>query len=81
MVKKVMSETTLNEIIHIIPQLVKMTSKKLWIDYDTEADVLYINFKRPQQAMDSEMLENGIIIRYKENKIVGLTILDASSRE
>jgi len=76
-----MSETTLNEIIHIIPQLVKMTSKKLWIDYDTEADVLYINFKRPQQAMDSEMLENGIIIRYKENKIVGLTILDASSRE
>ena len=30
-------------------------------DYDKEADVLYINFKRPQKATDSEMLENGVL--------------------
>jgi len=35
----------------------------MWVDYDKEADVLYVSFKRPQRATDSEMLENGIILR------------------
>lgn len=31
-----------------IPYLLKMPSKKVWIDYDEEADVLYISFRKPQ---------------------------------
>jgi uncharacterized protein YuzE len=45
-----------------------------------EADVLYISFKRPQKATDSEMMENGILIRYRGEKIVGVTVLEASKR-
>ena len=41
---------------------------------------MYISFERPQRATDSEMLDNGIIVRYRGDKIVGLTILDASKR-
>jgi len=52
----------------------------MWIDYDKEADVLYINFKRPQKATDSEMMEKGILLRYRDNELVGITILDASQR-
>jgi uncharacterized protein YuzE len=52
-----------------------------WVDYDKEADVLYISFDRPQEATDSEMLEDGVILRYRSDKVVGLTILDASKRE
>ncbi len=48
------------------------------IDYDKEADVLYISFKRPQRATDSEMLDNGVLLRYKDDELVGLTILEAS---
>ena len=50
------------------------------MDYDDEADVLYISFERPQKATDSRMLDNGLLIRYQGRKIVGITILDASKR-
>jgi len=42
--------------------------------------VLYINFGKPQEADDSDVTEEGVIIRLKEGKIVGLTILNASKR-
>ncbi|MGB9699849.1 MAG: DUF2283 domain-containing protein [Thermodesulfobacteriota bacterium] len=51
----------------------------MWIDYDKAADVLYINFKKPQKATDAEMLKNGILIRHRGDEVVGLTILEALS--
>ena len=41
----------------------------LWSSYDAEADVLYINFKKPSHATDSELTENDIIIRMREKKL------------
>jgi len=49
-------------------------------DYDPEGDVLYISFGKPQEAGDPDITEEGMIIRLKEGKIVGLTILNASKR-
>lgn len=60
--------------------LLRFPVKKLWTDYDEEADVLYVSFKRPQKATDSEMRDDGIIIRRRGKEFVGLTILDASTR-
>jgi uncharacterized protein YuzE len=71
---------TLNEIYNIVPHLVKLPETKMSLDYDKEVDTLYISFKRPQKANDSEMLSNGILLRYKDKEIVGITILDASKR-
>jgi hypothetical protein len=34
-------------ILESIPYLLKMPSKRIWVDYDEEADVLYISFKNP----------------------------------
>ena len=51
------------------------------VDYDKEVDVLYINFGKPQVADDSYQDEEGIIKRTKKNKLVGLTILNASRFE
>ena len=48
------------------------------VDYDKEADVLYISFDHPQKADDSIQGKDGIIRRKKGNKIIGLTILNAS---
>jgi uncharacterized protein YuzE len=53
----------------------------MWIDYDKQADVIYINFIRPQKATDSEMLKGGILIRYRGDQVVGLTILESSQRK
>jgi uncharacterized protein YuzE len=66
-------------ILESIPYLLKMPSKRMWIDYDEEADVLYISFKKPQQANDSVM-EEDIIYRYHDKDLVGLTILHAKNR-
>jgi len=70
----------LKEVFKATPHLLKFPVAKLWIDYDKEADVLYISFKRPQKATDSEMLENGILLRYKDEELVGITVLEASKR-
>lgn len=50
------------------------------LSYDAQGDVLYINFGKPQPADDSDITDEGIIIRLREGKIVGLTILNAAKR-
>ncbi|MDI6905791.1 MAG: DUF2283 domain-containing protein [Candidatus Bathyarchaeia archaeon] len=54
--------------------------RKITTDYDAEGDVFYISFGEPQEADDSDITEEGVIIRLKEGKIIGLTILNASKR-
>jgi len=61
-------------------ELVKLKTDKMTIDYDEKTDALYITFN-PEKADDSELTENDIIIRYKNNKIIGLTILHFSERK
>jgi uncharacterized protein YuzE len=50
------------------------------MSYDAEADVLYVNFKRPSDATDSELTDDDVIIRYEGEEVIGLTILHASQR-
>jgi len=68
--------STTNVITNIL-DLAKLGDSKLWIDYDSEADVLYVNFGKPQKADDSYQ-EAGIIRRKKNKKLIGLTFLNAS---
>ena len=57
------------------------TFKRIWYSYDEEADVLYLNFKKPGHADDSELTEDDIIIRYEKGKVIGITVLHASKRK
>ena len=56
-------------------------SHKIWIDYDEEADVLYVNFKKTSHADDTQLLDNDVIVRYEKGSIVGITILNARKRK
>ena len=67
-------------ILHALPYLIRFPSRRFWVDYDEEADVLYISFRRPQKATDSEMSEEGILLRYRGKELVGVTVLDVSAR-
>jgi uncharacterized protein YuzE len=78
MAKEIVTEKTIKEISRAVPHFIKLPVDRMWIDYDKEADVLYISFRRPQKATDSEMLKNGILLRYKGERLVGITILEAS---
>jgi len=55
--------------------------KCIWSSYDEEADVLYLNFKKPSRADDSELTDDDIIIRYEKGEIIGVTVLHASKRK
>jgi len=55
----------------------KLGVKKQWLDYDEEADVLYVSFRRPQKATDSRM-EGDVIYHYRDEELVGVTILHVS---
>jgi uncharacterized protein YuzE len=52
----------------------------IWSSYDAEADVLYLNFKKPSHADDTELTDDDILIRYEKGEVVGVTILHASQR-
>jgi uncharacterized protein YuzE len=53
-------------------------ARHLWIEYDKGADVLYISFRKPQNANDSIMEDNGNIYHYRDEELVGITVLHAS---
>ena len=50
------------------------------MDYDHDADVLYVNFQRPVASDHSEMDDSDTILRYQGDRMVGFTILNASHR-
>jgi len=61
-----------------VPILLDFPAEKFHVDYDKEADVLYISFERPQKATDTEVTDEGILLRYRGEKLIGVTILNAS---
>ena len=55
--------------------------ERIWFDYDKQNDILYINFGyNLEDADESIMTENDIVIRIKDNMIVGITVFDFSKR-
>jgi uncharacterized protein YuzE len=59
---------------------VTVSLEKIDLDYDEEADVLYISFGKPRQAQDSIEVEDGVIYRIADNEIVGITITNFKAR-
>ena len=70
-----------DSVFQAVPLLIEFPVQRFWVDCDEEADVLYISFQRPQKATDSEMTDEGILFRYRDSQLVGVTVLDASTRE
>ena len=62
------------------PGLLELRQGRYWVDYDQEADVLYISFQHPQKATNSVLTDDGVLLRYQADKLVGITVLDASTR-
>ena len=67
--------------LRLIPVVRESPEGFVWMSYDEEADTLYINFKKPSHATDSELTENDVIVRYEGEAIVGITVLHASQRQ
>jgi uncharacterized protein YuzE len=55
--------------------------EKIDLDYDKEADVLYISIGEPQDAVGVD-IGDGVVVRYNEGKkeVVGLTLIGLRDR-
>jgi len=76
-----MGTPEVEKILNLIPNLLEIPHPRIWTTYDKEADVLYINFKKPSHADESELTDNDIIVRYEKEEIIGITVLNASKRK
>ena len=75
-----MALVDVKDYLRLLPVVKRTPQGSLWSSYDAEADVLYINFKKPSHATDSELTDDDVIIRYDGDEIIGFTILHASKR-
>ncbi len=75
-----MAAVAVKKMLTLVPELLDVPYPRIWTSYDREADVLYLNFKKPSHAADSELTDDDTIIRYEKGEIVGITILNASRR-
>ena len=75
-----MAITEINEYLKMVSVVRGTPHRYLWSSYDAEADVLYINFKKPSHATDSEMTDDDVLVRYEGEEVIGLTVLHASKR-
>lgn len=67
--------------IELSSDILRLPIEHIWVDYDKEADVLYLSFRKPQRAKKTIEFNDDILIRKDGRKIVGITILNASTRE
>jgi len=69
-----------DSVIKALPHLLSLPSRSFWVDYDEEADVLYVSFEKPQNA-DNSVLDDDAIVHYRRGEVVGVTVLGASKRK
>ena len=69
-----MATAELGELRAVVLYLMK--HRNLWANYDEEADVLYLHFKKPNHADDSQLTDDDIIVRYENGEVIGVTILN-----
>jgi uncharacterized protein YuzE len=75
-----MAIADIQEYLKLIPAVNRAPQHAVWLTYDAEADTLYVNYKKPSRATDSEMTDEDVIIRHEGDEIIGFTVLHASER-
>lgn len=78
--EKTLDAQLTSSISQAVPLLIDFPARRFWVDYDKEADVLYISLRRPQNATNTKMTDDGMLFRFQGDQLVGVTVLNASER-
>jgi uncharacterized protein YuzE len=55
--------------------------ENIWFEYDKQNDILYINFGYDVEDADESILtSNNVVVRIKNRKVVSLTVFDFSKK-
>ncbi len=80
MVAELLNTQNMQYVFNVMTNFIKLPATKLWLDYDAAADVVYLHFVEHPASTHSAMRDDGIILDYQDEQLVGLTILEASQR-
>lgn len=80
MAAQILEQPNLSYLLKALANFVKLPATKMWLDYDADVDVLYLHFEEKPASTHSDMTDEGIILDYRYDTLVGLTILDALQR-
>ncbi len=75
-----LNKEIINSYLDLSSRLTKLHARQVWADYDKEADVLYLSFRKPQRAKKTVEMGDDVLIRTDDDEVVGITVLNASSR-
>ncbi len=64
--EKTVTPPTAQTVFEAVPLLIDFPTRRFWVDYDAEADVLYVSFQRPQGATNTKTTEDGVLLRYDD---------------
>ncbi len=78
--RETLEKKPLGHLLKAIAHLVQLPQTHMWLDYDEQADALYVHFEDKPTSNHSEIRDDGVILDYKGRRLVGVTILDASQR-
>lgn len=80
MAKETLETKDINHFLKAVTHLAQLSRHYMWLDYDAGADVLYLHFEDRHSSTHSEMQDDGIILDYRDDHLVGITVLEASHR-
>ena len=63
-----MALASVQEYLKILPVVKRSPQGSIWSSYEAEDDVLYVNFRKPSQATDSELTDDDVILRYNAKR-------------
>jgi len=77
---KAIAAKEVKQVLRVVREFLSMPFNRIWSSYDREADVLYINFKKPNHTDNSELTNDDIVVRYEKSKVIGVTVLHVCDR-
>ncbi len=73
-------DSVVDEVRRLVPGMVRLP-RVFESSYDEEADVLYITFERGVPSDESDFTDDDIVLRYKDGRLISVTVLHASKRD
>ena len=77
---EILEKNSMSHLLKAVSHLVQLPKTHMWLDYDEEADVLYLHFEDQPGSTRSQLRDDGVILDYKGRCLVGVTILEESQR-
>ena len=78
--RETLEKKPLGHLLKAVSHLVQLPKTHMWLDYDEEADTLYVHFEDKPASTHSESRDDGVILDYQGRRLVGVMSLSASQR-